>query len=51
MTALLIFGFSGWEFVGILLWVAILAALAWWGLDRKESIAEKDRQWARRHRL
>lgn len=51
MTALLIAGFTGWEIFGIFLWAGIIGCVWWSVRDRKETIAEKDRQWARRHRL
>lgn len=52
MTALLVAGFTGWEIFGIFLWAGIIGIGWWWSIrDRKHTIAELDRQWARRHRL
>lgn len=52
MTALLVASFTGWDWCGVLLWAGIIAYGWYWAVkDRKHTIAEMDRQWARRNRL
>ncbi len=43
--------FTGWEIVGYLIWILAIVSIWWAARDRKETLAEKDREWARRHHL